>query len=368
MARLRLSHRLLAHGLSAFALTCALAGCGQSAPASVPIEMLGARYASTTCALLHDCYGDAVLTALLGVSSITACETRAEASYVNGALPRYQAAMTMGTLTYDGSYATDCLDAVHTLGCAAITGRTPDACNQLFIGHVALGGACALDEECAGDAYCSAATACPGTCQAFGGSGASCTRDQACQQGLQCSNGSCQTPGGVGASCQGTTGVDCTGGLICQGGTASQTGTCASVASVFSGASGAACNLQMQQLCGTGLSCVVMGATSQICGPDNLASGAACRFAAPDQCQPGFYCHGATLAAAGVCTALPMSGACATVPFGASCADGYTCESTTMMCVEVRDNGGACTSNADCFGGHCTGSVCTAPTYCPTAP
>jgi hypothetical protein len=344
-----------------------MAGCGNSTPASVPIEMLGSSYAAVSCGLIRDCYGDAVLTALYGVSSEAACETRAAAGYVNAALPRYQAAITMGTLSYDGTFAQDCLDAIHASGCAAITGRTPDACNALFTGHVAAGGACAIDEECAGDAYCLADAACPGTCQAFGGPGASCTRDQACQQGLQCSNGNCQTPGGVGASCQGMTGVDCNGGLICQGGTATQAGTCAATSTVFGAASGAACNVQMQQLCSTGISCIVMSATSQTCGPDNLASGAACHLSAPDQCQPGFYCHGATVMAAGTCMALPAAGQpCATVPFGASCADGSVCDS--MMCVAVQANGGACPVDDDCFGGRCSAGSCAVPTYCPPAP
>jgi hypothetical protein len=228
-----------------------------------------------------------------------------------------------------------------------------------------LGGACAIDEECMGDAYCSADTACPGTCQAFGGAGAACTRDPACQQGLQCTNGSCQTPGGAGASCQGMTGVECVGGYICQGGSTTMAGTCTSAMTVFSGASGTTCSAQTQHFCAAGLSCVIASASSQTCGPDNLAAGAACHIAVPDQCSAGFFCSGATLMAAGTCTALPTDGMPCGMSFGANvCAENHVCESGT--CRPIRANGGACTTDNDCFGGHCTGSVCTAPTYCPS--
>lgn len=364
MARLRLSL-----GVAVIGTALGLTGCpSSSTPSSVPIEMLGATYGSISCSLIRDCYGDALAAALTGSTSETACVTRAEGGYTNGALPRYQAAIAMGTMTYDGSQAGACVDALRAEGCAAVSSRAPAACDALFVGHVALGGACALDEECVGDAYCSVTTACPGTCQSYGGPGAACTRDQACQSGLRCGNGTCQAPGGAGASCQGTTGVECGGGLICAGGSSMRTGTCTAVTSVFAAGSGQACNVAMSQLCASGLSCIVMSATSQTCGTGGLASGAGCNLALPDQCAAGLYCNGPDIAMGrltGTCAVLPTAGMpCATVLAGQACADGHTCDSGT--CVEVQENGGACTVDSDCFGSHCVSGVCTAPTYCPS--
>lgn len=366
MARLRVSLVLVVLGAS-----LALSGCPSSTTASnVPIEMLGATYGSVSCSVVQDCYGDALVRLLTGTTTSAACEARAEAGYTNAALPRYQAAIAMGTLTYDGSQAGACVDALTAEGCAAVTARTPAACDLLFVGHVALGGACALDEECAGDAYCSVTTACPGTCQAYGASGSACTRDQACQTGLRCGNGTCMAPGGAGAACQGTTGVDCSGGLICAGGSATRAGVCTSVDAVFVGAMGAACNPTNGQLCMQGLSCIVASATSQTCGAGGLAAGSACSLSLPDMCAAGFYCMGPSLAVMppvfdGTCAPLPLAGqACATVVAGQSCADGSICQAN--VCVELQENGGPCTTDANCYGNHCAAGTCTAPTYCPT--
>lgn len=347
-----------------------LSGCPSSSTQTVPIEDLGATYGSVSCDIVADCYGEAIVAVLVGATDHGACVARAEAAYTNGALPRYQAAIAMGTLTYDGSQAGACVDALRGLGCEAIASRTPSACDSLFVGHVATGGACALDEECEGAAYCRVEGACPGTCQPYVAAGGACTRNEACASGLRCTSGACMAPGGAGASCQGATGVECAGGLICRGGTATDAGTCTATSDVFAAASGAACSPGNGQLCMAGLSCIIASATSQTCGPDGLAAGSACQFAIPDQCADGFYCMGASLSTTppsfdGTCAPLPTAGmACVTGGTTQSCADGSVCEAN--VCVEVQDNGGACTTDADCYGSHCTGGVCTAPTYCPT--
>lgn len=51
------------------------------------------------------------------------------------------------------------------------------ACREAFVGTVALGGACTLSDECAGDAFCEGARAdgCPGTCTPRQPRGAGCT-------------------------------------------------------------------------------------------------------------------------------------------------------------------------------------------------
>jgi hypothetical protein len=361
----------LSLALGVIGATVALSGCPSSTtPSDVPIEMLGATYGSVSCNVIRDCYGASIVALFTGTSGIDACEARAEAAYVNAALPRYQSAIEMGTLSYDGSQAGACVDALNALGCAAVNSRAPAACDALFIGHVAPGGACALDEECEGAAYCNIAGACPGTCQPFVAAGGACTGDQACASGLRCSGGTCMVPAGDGASCQGMTGADCAGGLICQGGSAMRAGTCHTVDAVFAAASGAACNPTMGPLCQEGLSCIIESATSQTCGAGGLAAGAACHLSLPDQCATGFYCDGPSLMTMpprfdGTCTALPTAGMpCASVVAGPACSDGNVCDSG--MCVRIQENGGTCTMDMDCYGGQCRSGTCAVPTYCPT--
>lgn len=329
--------------------------------------MLGAEYASTTCQLIHDCYGDVAAQIFAG-GTLTECETRLTASFDNGTLPRYQAALAMNTMTYDASQAGACLDAVQVLGCAVGTQRSPAACDALFVGHVAAGGACAIDEECVGDSFCSVTTACPGTCQARSGSGAACTRDEGCQSGLKCTSSACAAPGGMGAACQGTTHVECGGGLSCVGGSTTATGICNTTASVFSIASGQPCNLAMSQLCQSGLSCTATSLTVQECVAGGLTAGTACHAAVPDQCGAGLYCNDLAVGMGdidGTCATLPTDGQpCATGGFLTSpCVNGLSCHDGT--CHTINANGGSCMTGDDCFSGLCNGTTCAAPPYCP---
>ncbi len=344
------------------------AGTSADAPATnVPIEMEANVYASTLCPLLESCYGATVAELLTNTSSLAGCERQAEAQWTNGALPRYQAAIAMGTLSYDGTQSAACMAAMQALGCAIVQSRPPAACQRLFVGHVAIGGACALDEECMGEAYCAADTACPGSCQPRGGAGVACTRDSVCADGLHCTSAHCSAPGGEGASCQGATGIDCAGGLICSGGSAMMAGMCRSVSSVFSTPIGAACNVGEGRLCMPGLSCVVMSATSQVCAAGGLAIGAACHLALPDPCAAGAFCQGANLATGhldGTCAALPTAGqACATELVGSRCAERFHCNAMSV-CAAVHETGGSCSEPADCIDGHCAAGTCTAPGYC----
>jgi len=346
----------------ASAVIAALVGC--SSPPSIPLEVLGAEYGRATCAALHSCYDDTVLELFTG-EPVAGCDDRVAGRFDNGLLPRYQAAIDMGRMTYDASQARACIDSIAGEGCAAVSSRTTAACDNLFIGYVAAGGACAIDEECSGDSYCNTNSACPGTCQARGGSGASCTANAACQSGLVCASGACAAPGGAGAPCQTDGVVTCGGGLICIGSFDPGPGTCRTTASVLAAASGAECDITRAQLCMNGLACTTMGSAT-VCAPDGIAPGAACHAAFPDACQSGYYCSGTGMGDIdGSCAALPTAGMpCAAVFLGPiTCAQGATCE--RGMCVTIQANGGACTTNDDCLGRQCNSGVCRAPTYCP---
>ena len=79
-------------------------------------------------------------------------------------------------ITYDSGLGSDCIDSYATAGCA-FTGfhsDTDDPCADMFVGTVAVGGACTISLECANQGICEATdpncdpdvTCCPGTCMA----------------------------------------------------------------------------------------------------------------------------------------------------------------------------------------------------------
>lgn len=353
---------------TALALACAGCGVSTTATTTIPIEDLGTEYATTTCGLVTDCYGEVVRNLFLGLASEDACVAQFTQGYTDGALPLYQQAIARGTLRYDGANAQACVDALQANGCGFTTSRTPAACDALLVGLVAAGGACSINEECAGDAYCSNATTCPGTCQPRASAGGACASDEACETGLRCSttSGTCVAPALEGAPCQGTTGTDCTGGTICIGNDGTTPGTCRSPDTVFSGALHGACNVPNGQFCMAGLSCVVSGLTSMSCEVGGVAIGAACHTALPDMCASGAFCGDTNINTGdfdGTCMALPGEGAaCASVPFGSACAAGLHCDSGT--CHATHAIGGACTTNGDCFSGRCDGGTCAANMLC----
>jgi hypothetical protein len=355
--------------LALVAVCLGLAGCPSSTTAmtEIPVEDLGAHYATTTCGAVTDCYGDTVRALFLGLATETDCVTQFTNGYQDGALPLYQQAIAAGTLRYDAANAQACIDALEALGCGFTTSRTPAACDALLVGLVANGGACSINEECAGDAYCANATTCPGTCQPRVGAGAACPDDEACTTGLRCGSAhTCVAPALEGAPCQGSTGTDCAGGVICIGSSGTTAGVCRTPETVFSGALHGACNVPAGQFCTSGLSCVVAGITSMSCEVGGIAIGQACHTALPDACAPGAFCGDTNVNTQdfdGTCMALPSAGAaCAMVPFGPSCAPGLHCDAGT--CRETHVIGGSCTTNGECFSGHCAGTVCAANTLC----
>lgn len=349
-------------------LCLALAGCPTSTtpPTTVPIEDLGGRYGATFCGLLTDCYGEVIRNAFLGTASEADCAAQLELQYTEVSLPLYEQAIADGTMSYDGANVGACIDAIEAQGCAVLNSRTPSACDDVLIGEVPPGGACSINEQCEGDAYCMNDAACPGTCQPRGAIGTACTTDEACQSPMKCTGGSCVVPAGEGAPCGGMTGNDCGGGFVCAGSSGSTAGMCRTPETVQSGSLHGACNVQMTQLCEPGLSCVVASFTSMSCEPGDLAIGADCQLAVPDACTRGAFCSGTDVMTgdvSGTCAALPSAGMpCATVLFGTSCAPGLRCDSGT--CHEAHENGGPCATGADCYSTICTSGTCVAAMLC----
>jgi hypothetical protein len=344
------------------------AGCAQSTVSGVTLDEYGERFATAYCDMLRDCYGTDIYEAVLG----TDCAGTFLRGWDEGAQPRIEEAIAAGTVSYDESSAAECLAIVESIGCEAIDRPSLPACDAVLVGTVAAGGACSLDEECAGESYCRLDASCPGTCQARVASGSACTGDAACQANLRCgTDGTCQAPAAMGAACGGSSGVECSGGTFCFGAAMGSAGTCRSPLSLQTAALGATCQPGggMGPLCQPGLSCALTGIAGMMptfaCEAAS-PSGGACHVAIPDSCPSGEHCAGIDLMMFdfdGTCAPLPGDGeACAAVPFGAQCAAGTRCAAGT--CRAIGSIGAACTDAGDCWSGTCDGGTCAAGALC----
>lgn len=353
------------------------AGCGEDRAAGaegesesegegIALEDLPAAYAEEVCSQAEACLG------ALGELFFdrAQCVQDVTSSGEQGSLPQMQAAIDAGTVVYHSDRAQECVDAIAAAGCEIFSNQPIEACEDMFEGSVDEGGACNIDEECAGaDLYCEN-DACPGACAPRLGAGSECANDGECGDALVCDEGldTCEAPGAGGAACGGGTEPDCAIGLACWGGDemAGEPGECTDLAALMTEAEGDACDLIDGPLCEPGLSCVV---TSVMPAPvfecqAEVASGAACNLALPDACPDEEYCAGAepmTGDIEGNCEPLPGDGeACA--PTFPTCATGAACIDET--CVVLRDVGGDCEDDDWCHSGTCADGACAEPAAC----
>jgi hypothetical protein len=290
-------------------------------------------------------------------------------------LPLWQAGVDAGTIIYHSDKVGPCRDALAAASCDALgSDALPAACDGVFEGTVAPAGACALNEECSGDAYCNQDAACPGACTARVGAGAACTQDQACQAGMVCGDGgTCATPVGLGATCGGPGGADCAGDTsVCLDATDTASGTCQTLAAAFRIARGDACDPDKNDFCVAGSVCsltdfnVATSALTWIC-KEPSASGASCNLSFPDACPASEYCDAdpeTTMSFDGTCQTLPAAGmACRPGgggDVGKACAPGLSCDGE--LCVAPGRLGAACTNERACVSGSCESGICVAPT------
>jgi len=340
-------------------------GCSSTHDNPVPLEEVGGRYSGVLCDAIDACYGEAIGGLFFGGSD---CEGTFRTSFDSTSLPLYREAIARGTLVYDDAAFGECEAALEMLGCEIFSARISDACETAFVGTLAPGAGCTLDEECQGASYCDhAGGACPGSCQARGSAGASCIEDGGCTTGLRCAAGTCRSPAGDGAGCDGPTGLNCRAGLICLGADEIRAGTCDTVEAALSGALGATCDPTTGPLCVDGLSCaldeIVAGAPTFRC-VERGALGGDCRIGIPDACQGDAVCGDVAPDLGdfdGVCRPAPGAGEtcggllerCRT---GTRCVEG-TCEPSGAL-------GAACAGPVQCASGSCVGGVCIAPMLC----
>jgi hypothetical protein len=262
-----------------------------------------------------------------------------------GFFPTVEADVASGKVVYDGSKARACVDLLNRLAActqsatATVTDEVPDACDAVFKGTVAAGGACFFKEECAGGASCvrtdpsCAQACCAGTCNAPttapAMAGESCT-GRPCATGLYCDTSAAAPTCArqlttAGAQC-GVSGA-CASPLFCDLDAASGTGTCKHAV-----ATGAHCNPTVGSASCDDLHDRCDATTSTCVTP--AAVGAACDATMVRACVAYATCT------AGTCVAQPEAGdSCDST--GPPCYSGLICDSTTLKCT-LTPEGGAC--------------------------
>jgi hypothetical protein len=255
-----------------------------------------------------------------------------------------------------------CYDDTRALGCQVQSQRLPASCQMAIQGHVAIGDACSIGSDCAGEAYCPL-SACPRACTARHAAAASCTRDEECVTGLLCNAGACTAPAATGAACAGNSTGVCAFGASCVGSTDTQAGKCMLNADVQVGDVGATCT-PGGTLCKEGLSCAFASGSAFSCQA-SVAADAACELALPSECPNAQYCNAKDVMTAGTCIALP--GDAAACVLTDQCAPGNICvlENSKSICRHIGDLGDACTQDGLCRSGSCTSGKCTIETVCP---
>ncbi|MDH5672938.1 MAG: hypothetical protein OEZ06_12360 [Myxococcales bacterium] len=334
------------------------------------IEELADMLVMALCTEIEACLGADVLAQSFGDES---CVERFGAQLDDGGFARVQDAVDDGRVSYDPSATDACLASLTGLGCDVGTRRieSDENCAAIFVGSVEPGGACALDADCKGTAFCQLGDSCPGTCTELLAAGQACTDDDECQDGLGCDELSlrCVRPAQLGESCGGSIAADCKLGLSCVGDDEDMgiAGSCQDPAGFWVGELGETCNFDTATLCVEGLSCVIevslSGATFTCQEP--VGSGEPCKVGLPMPCPAGEYCDGDVFNNdfAGDCVPLPGAGEPCAQTFGAVCAPGLQCDEDEK-CRPVNRLGQPCISDKGCASDYCQDGLCIEPPLC----
>jgi hypothetical protein len=288
----------------------------------IPIASFGNEYVNASCAAAARCGAYPTLASCLATNQ------------VGGGFLTLQADVAAARVTYDPAKAATCLAAVRngpcTVTASVAESANASACDGVFGGTVAVGGACFISGECAGTSICippaACATACcMGVCTAPVAANASCATAP-CVEGTYCRQISTTTfrctpqAATEGASCD--AGDACKPPLFCALDAGGMTASCMKSLP----GSGAACDPftgcddELQDYCNA----------QKVCSK-RVAVGQACTVATettPDNCVWYAYCD------AGVCKAFGAPGAaCLSDAEGNSnCLGAQTCAAPGMTC------------------------------------
>jgi hypothetical protein len=340
---------------------------------SVPLEDVPEELASAQCEVLSRCAPS--FYSSLGDFCVPQFTERANA----GTYDQIVQAVDDGRVRYDAKAAADCAEATRNLACDELDNPNLEACQNAFEGDVPRGGECTLDEECEGNNVCVFGSTCPGTCEQRLAAGQDCGGDDnRCGAGLVCSEETkrCIEPAGLGAECD-DSGKECATPLFCKIPDGETVGECVTQGSVFTEDEGEACDFLNNNLCKTGLSCVVAEVDIDIVeqsfdlqfqcrAPAKL--GETCGVGVPGQCDAGQFCAGIKLGeedVEGTCEELPGDGQpCADAGLGEAgvCALDAFCDGDT--CRALRDNGESCSVDAQCWSENCLNGGCAPASGC----
>ena len=216
-------------GLVVFGTFITMGGCGAD---TIAIGDFPAALERAACKRMVLC-GSAVDQA--------ACEATTFFAHNEGLLT-IVAAVKRGTVAYDASHASACIQELEA-DCAYSFARTsPSKCDEIFTGRVATGGVCVGGVECADKGDCvkpssCVAACCSGTCQVVPiiGVGAPCAGFlDRCAPGAFCDRGTCAPELPVGSPCYGS---GCVAPAVCLQAPDGSSETC----TVLSAAAGAPC-------------------------------------------------------------------------------------------------------------------------------
>jgi hypothetical protein len=346
--------------------------CADSSGASRPtLEELPERLVAALCPELESCLGEDAGERFFGPDG---CEERVRAQVEDGDFDATIEAVEAGRVQYDGSKVDACIGSIRGTGCGFQTTRVleSESCRLVLEGSVEPGGDCAIDEDCAGVAFCKRNGAqCPGTCTELLESGEACTRDDECANGLACPSAvdRCVAPGRLGEDCGRVTDAACAAGLLCLGASAGNAGECSDPEELFVAQLGEDCAPAEGVLCVDDLACAIvlpLEAMPRFRCMERHDLGSGCTFGAPSQCPDDAYCSGVDLASGdveGTCAKLPEEDDACNAQGGPPCAAGLSCDSD-QICRPLGRLGDRCASDDACASGHCEDDSCERPTSC----
>ena len=352
-------------------IPCACGSSSTTNEPSITLDDVPALYAASLCKAVNSCTPQ-FAEVFFGPND---CAALLAKRIEQASLPLIRSAVKTQTMTFNPSKLDACFAQVEQLGCRALDNEYVSACEDALGGTVPVVGACAFDDQCAGDAYCKYDGSCPGVCTTRELAGAVCRDDKECRTGLKCFQGKCTTKLPSGATCSADA-VDCESGFMCglDGGTGRH---CLALTQVFAQPLGAECALAAGNWCQHGGFCaiqsVALGNSVQTC-VERVASGAACYFSVGDMCPKDEYCEGTVISGGsevrieGTCRLLPVEGEPCTnkVDLGKACAKEHVCITTGegSFCHKLRQNGESCTANAECYSEFCVGLLCKPKADC----
>ncbi|MBK8263258.1 MAG: hypothetical protein IPK80_18180 [Nannocystis sp.] len=267
--------------------------------------------------------------------------------------PNLDAAIEDGSVEYDAKAAEQCLEDAREAACGGIffEDAPSGACEKVFVGTIANGDACWIDEQCVSQtcqvADCAMAC-CQGVCvapppdAAIGGdcSVQDCVSGAYCEYNFDDGSYTCQAQKGAGVECFGD--YECSGSLGCFDGSCQ-----------VAPAEGAPC---LGGRCGGALGCDITSNTCQ----KLRGEGQSCEPAA-SLCAFGLACSTASMK----CEA--PSGVGSACSFDSGCSDAwcdYDFDTGAGTCQPRLANGAACEFDDSCQSLYCAEGLCGPEAVC----